>query len=191
MQEMYILVSNCPIICRLVKMTEKPVTEMRQLSIMYFYFKYSIPCARIFAPSEPLNTPASLQVTYSLPAELWYEVATWLSRPDLKTLLWVPHPLRRFACDLFFQDISLQLDVYDNVMLENNPDLIELEDWHSRRSLEIITRMIISPTFARRVRTLKIRMFCPIIGENVDPTKIITFERRKYNSFITTIFRVC
>jgi hypothetical protein len=95
-----------------------------------------------------------------LPAEMWREVATWLSRPDWRTLLHVPHPLRRFALDLFFQDIFLQFDVYDYHPGDVGPKfgVKELEAWHLKRSLDIMTRILRDGYFANRVRTLKVLM---------------------------------
>jgi hypothetical protein len=95
-----------------------------------------------------------------LPAEIWSEVANWLPRSDWRTLLYIPHALRKFAVDLFFRDILLQFDVYGyhpgDARL--NSDLEELEAWHSKRSLDIMTRILRDRGFANRVRTLNVRM---------------------------------
>jgi hypothetical protein len=97
---------------------------------------------------------------FQLPAEIWCEVASWLSRPDWRTLLYVPHPLRRFAFNLFFRDIFLQFDVYGYHPGDVGPDsgLGDLEAWHSKRTLDIITRILRDRAFANRVRTLKVLM---------------------------------
>jgi hypothetical protein len=95
-----------------------------------------------------------------LPAEMWCEIATCLSRPDWRTLLHVPHPLRRFALDFFFRDIFLQFDVYGYHPGDVGPKfgVKELEAWHSKRSLGIMTRILRDRSFANRVRTLKVLM---------------------------------
>ena len=102
------------------------------------------------------NTPNSMQ----LPPEIWCEVVSWLSRPHWKTLLCVSHPLRKFAANLLFRDLVLQFDVYGyhpgDARL--NSDLDELEAWHSKRSLDIMTRILLDRGFAHQVRTLKVLM---------------------------------
>jgi hypothetical protein len=123
-------------------------------------------------PLTPPNTPAAEPEMVTapagdfrsqLPAEIWREVASWLSRPDWKTLLLVPHPLRKFASDLFFRDIFLQFDVYRDVyrrgdFAQNNPSLEELEAWHAKRALDIMTRIMRDWRFASRVRSLRVHM---------------------------------
>src|ERR1700683_5192738 len=112
---------------------------------------------------------------FQLPAEIWREVASWLSRPDLRTLLLVPHPLRKFASDLFFRDIFLQFDVYayHRGDIQLYPGLEELEAWHSKRSLDIMTRILRDSRFASRVRSLRVHMCDHRQTGSVD---IINFE---------------
>ena len=116
---------------------------------------------------------------FQLPAEIWREVATWLSRPDWKTLLLVPHPLRKFASDLFFQDIFLQLDVYvyHRGDTQLNPGLEELEAWHSKRALDIMTRILRDWRFASRVRSLRVHMCDHRSSGSIE---IINFELSEY-----------
>jgi hypothetical protein len=84
---------------------------------------------------------------FRLPIEIWGEISRRLPRSDLKTLLLVPHPIREVASQMFWQDISLRFDVYAK------PDF---EIWHIERSFGIMTRILRDPSFACRVRTLKI-----------------------------------
>ncbi|KIM82412.1 hypothetical protein PILCRDRAFT_88514 [Piloderma croceum F 1598] len=84
---------------------------------------------------------------FRLPIEIWEEISRYLSRSDLKSLLLVPHPIREVASEMFWQDISLRLGVYAK------PDF---EIWHIERSFGIMTRILMDPPFACRVRTLKI-----------------------------------
>jgi hypothetical protein len=129
------------------------------------------------SPSAESNTvairPNPLQ--FQLPAEIWGEVANWLSRPDWKTLLRVPHPIRKFASDLFFRNIFLQFDVYNYRPVDNllNKHFGELEAWHSQRALEIMTRLMRDWRFAKRVRSLRIHM-CD--RRQSGPIDIINFE---------------
>ena len=111
-----------------------------------------------------------------LPAEIWREVTGWLTRPDWKTLLRVPHhPLRKFASDLFFRDIFLQFDVYSScpgdVQLSRGQD--ELQAWHSQRTLGIMTRILRDGRFASRVRSLRVHMCDHRLGGPID---VINFE---------------
>jgi hypothetical protein len=112
------------------------------------------------------------------PAEIWREVASWLSRPDWKTLLRVPHPLRKFASDLFFKDIFLQFDVYSYRPgdIQLNRRLEELQTWHSQRTLEIMTRILRDCRFASRVRSLRVHM-CDHRPNG--PIDVINFELSK------------
>lgn len=98
----------------------------------------------------------------------------WLSRPDWKTLLLVPHhPLRQFAYQLYFQDIFLHFDVYRRDPIKDDLYLEDLERWHSRRSLWMMAQMLKDTQFANCVRTLKIRMCDLTLG---GPTGVLGFE---------------
>jgi hypothetical protein len=140
--------------------------------------------AALSLPFTPLNSPQA-EVYFipsrcngyqvRLPAEIWREVTGWLSRPDWKTLLHVPHPLRKFASDLFFKDIFLQFDVDSScpgdVQLSRAQD--ELQAWHSQRTLGIMTRILRDGRFASRVRSLRVHMCDHRLGGPID---VIDFE---------------
>ena len=51
--------------------------------------------------------PSSLRLS----PEIWREIAIYLPRRDLKTLLHIPHVLSRIAFELVFQTLDLQLGV--------------------------------------------------------------------------------
>ncbi|CAL1698561.1 unnamed protein product [Somion occarium] len=86
--------------------------------------------------------------------EIWRQIALWLPRRDLKTLLLVPHVLSRIASQLLFRKIDLHFGS---------------DKWDSQRSADILTRIITDSAFANLVRTL--RIFVP--GRDVVP---MTFQ---------------
>lgn len=86
--------------------------------------------------------------------EIWRQIALWLPRRDLKTLLHIPHVLSRIASQLLFRKIDL---------------FFASDKWDSQRSADILTRIITDSAFANLVRTL--RIFVP--GRDVVP---MTFQ---------------
>jgi len=76
--------------------------------------------------------------------EIWRQIAWWLPRRDLKTLLSVPHVLSRIASQTLFRKIDLHFgsDRFD-----------------SQRSADMLTRVITDGAFASNIRTL--RVFVP------------------------------
>ncbi|KAK7684386.1 hypothetical protein QCA50_012333 [Cerrena zonata] len=86
--------------------------------------------------------------------EIWRQIALWLPRRDLKTLLLVPHVLSRIASQLLFRKIDLHFGS---------------DKWDSQRSADILTRIITDSAFANLIRTL--RIFVP--GRDVVP---MTFQ---------------
>ncbi|KAJ7826991.1 hypothetical protein B0H14DRAFT_3873846 [Mycena olivaceomarginata] len=68
--------------------------------------------------------------------EIWREIALWLPRRDLKTLLFVPNALSRVASQLLFRRLDLHLAAY------------------AQRTADILTRVIVDPSFGGFVRTL-------------------------------------
>lgn len=151
---------------------------IRQLLILYSYFTpklYSHPDS----PTIARHAQAPLRTKFQLPAELWREVAGWLSRPDWQTLLRVPHPLRQCGFELFFRDIYLHLDVYQSEQLEDHPQLKHLEIWQLQRTTEILRRITADSLFASRIRTLRISMRCGPIPDGVEHSEVLQFERCK------------
>ncbi|KAJ6595905.1 hypothetical protein DFH09DRAFT_1135934 [Mycena vulgaris] len=78
--------------------------------------------------------------------EIWREIALWLPRRDLKTLLFVPNALSRVASQLLFRKLDLHLSV--------PPDHDDAASAHAQRSADILTRVIVDPPFGSFVRTL-------------------------------------
>ncbi len=84
----------------------------------------------------------------------------FLPRRDLKTLLWVPHTLSKIASQLLFRKINLYFSGWsdedeDDSWHSHNLNK-EQESWHSQRSADILTRIILDPSFASLVKTLRI-----------------------------------
>jgi hypothetical protein len=96
--------------------------------------------------------------------EIWREIALFLPRRDLKSLLFVPHAISKVASQLLFRELDLH---FGELKYCNNDDD---EDWsshetyaraddaarHAQRSADILTRIIVDPAFAHCVRTLRI-----------------------------------
>ncbi|KAJ7100147.1 hypothetical protein B0H15DRAFT_818894 [Mycena belliarum] len=78
--------------------------------------------------------------------EIWREIALWLPRRDLKTLLFVPNSLSRVASQLLFRKLGLHLSL--------PPDHDDVAGVHAQRSADILTRVITDPPFGSFVRTL-------------------------------------
>ncbi|KAF5368659.1 hypothetical protein D9757_010211 [Collybiopsis confluens] len=101
--------------------------------------------------------------------EIWREIALFLPLKDLKTLLFVPNPLSRIACQLLFRRLDIHFSGFSEVPEE------EVDSWrttppaaastreqdsrHAQRTADILTRVITDPTFASVVRTLRIFSF--------------------------------
>jgi len=160
----------------------KPLfTTLGQLLVVsYFWRLQKVSLSLPFTPPSSPQADCSIASHHNpyqvgLPAEIWREVANWLTRPDWRMLLRVPHPLRKFASDLFFRDIFLQFDVYsscsDDVQLSRRQE--ELQAWHSQRTLGIMTRILRDWRFAGRVRSLRVHMCDHRLGGPID---VINFE---------------
>jgi hypothetical protein len=148
--------------------------------VSYFWRLQKVALSLPFTPKSPqmkICSAASHCNGYRvrLPAEIWREIANWLTRPDLKSLLHVPHPLRKFASDLVFRDIFLQFDVYSSCSgdVQLNRRQEELQAWHSQRTLGIMTRILRDWRFAGRVRSLRVHMCDHRSGGPID---VINFE---------------
>ncbi|KAF7325776.1 J domain-containing protein [Mycena kentingensis (nom. inval.)] len=82
--------------------------------------------------------------------EIWREIALWLPRTDLKTLLFVPNALSRVAGQLLFRRLDIHLSVPPDS--EDNPPF-------ARRTADILTRVIVDPAFGGFVRTLRVHSY--------------------------------
>lgn len=87
-------------------------------------------------PSKNSHQPHQ---TPSFSTEVWREIATFLPRRDLKTLLVLPHVLSRIASQLLFRKIDLHFDKE-----------------HAQQSADILTRIITDASFSSHVKTLRI-----------------------------------
>ncbi|RXW22553.1 hypothetical protein EST38_g3328 [Candolleomyces aberdarensis] len=118
--------------------------------------------------------------------EIWREVALFLPRRDLKTLLFVPHILSRVASQLLFRELDLHFTGdysgyggggesddesgggamssgavgYLGGGMRDREALMEErerdEGRHAQRTADVLTRLIVDQKFANAVRTLKI-----------------------------------
>ncbi|KAJ7512815.1 hypothetical protein B0H11DRAFT_1947511 [Mycena galericulata] len=79
--------------------------------------------------------------------EIWREIALWLPRRDLKMLLFVPNALSRVASQLLFRKLDLHLSVHPDHEDAASPTF-------AQRSADILTRIIVDPSFGSFVRTL-------------------------------------
>jgi hypothetical protein len=104
--------------------------------------------------------------------EIWREVARFLPRRDLKVLLFVPHTLSRVASQLLFCQLDLYFTVSPptgdrhhgrSVKKETESALRRDDDaWQAQRTADILSRIIVDPTFASVVKSL--RLFLPRSG---------------------------
>jgi hypothetical protein len=98
----------------------------------------------------------------------------------LRNLLYIAHPLRQVASELFFQHVFLHFVSKETTAV--NKELIE---WHSRRTIEIITRISRDDSFANRLRTLKVHA----LNKNYPRycSVEIDFQISKYHSDFTCL----
>ncbi|PPQ94275.1 hypothetical protein CVT25_004932 [Psilocybe cyanescens] len=98
-------------------------------------------------------------------AEIWREIALHLPRRDLKALLFIPHPLSRIASQLLFWELDLHFtgtdgddDHLETYAVDQRTILAQKDEdvRHAQRSADILTRIIVDPSFACAVRTLRI-----------------------------------
>ncbi|TFK61014.1 hypothetical protein BDN72DRAFT_485629 [Pluteus cervinus] len=102
--------------------------------------------------------------------EIWREIALFLPRQDLRSLLFVPHAVSRVASLILFRELDLHFcgpledDDEDGAAAEAAWDSSpsgrmaqrESDSRHAQRSADILTRIIVDPVFAIAVRTLRI-----------------------------------
>ncbi|KAJ8516510.1 hypothetical protein ONZ45_g6185 [Pleurotus djamor] len=112
-------------------------------------------------PSSLVSTPPPNCGKFS--AEIWREIVLFLPRRDLKTLLWVPHILSKIASQLLFCKINLYFSGWSDEDEDDtwqhphtNASSKEQDSWHSQRSADILTRIIVDSSFAGLVKTLRI-----------------------------------
>lgn len=103
--------------------------------------------------------PGPLGQAARLPNEIWAEVASRLPRADLKKLFLIPHPLREFASEIYFRDITLCFDTQrnlDDLTVDDDRKYAPLESWQKWRATGIMTCILRDPSFAKRVKTLTV-----------------------------------
>ncbi|KAG5641529.1 hypothetical protein DXG03_004820 [Asterophora parasitica] len=94
--------------------------------------------------------------------EIWREIALYLPRHDLKALLFIPHAISRVASQLLFQKLDLHFGGIDSeegrgdLWTHHSGDGRDEDARHAQRSADILTRIIVDPSFASAVRTLRI-----------------------------------
>ncbi|KAK7044761.1 J domain-containing protein [Favolaschia claudopus] len=86
--------------------------------------------------------------------EIWREIALWLPRRDLKTLLFVPNALSRVASQLLFRRLDLHLSVPPDHEDGGATPPPPLASSYAQRTADILTRVITDPSFGGFVRTL-------------------------------------
>ena len=88
--------------------------------------------------------------------EIWSEVASFLPRRDLRSLLLVPHVLSSIASRLLFRDVCLQFGTaqFDTGYSEG---AAEIDKWHAQRSADILIRLVSDTEYAGLVRSLSVR----------------------------------
>jgi hypothetical protein len=98
------------------------------------------------------NCHAQMQ---SISNEIWREIASFLSRRDLRSLIFVPHPLSSIARQLLFRDISVVFGA-DDLVHKDRDDAVKKEKRHARLSAEILSQLIADPACASQVKTFKV-----------------------------------
>ena len=102
-----------------------------------------------------------------LSPEVWRRIAEFLPRRDLKTLLHIPHVLSRIAFERVFQRIDLDLGacilagekvLWKNGDFYDDPDRpgLRLEKKLAQRTADIVARIVLDPSFAKLVKTVRI-----------------------------------
>jgi hypothetical protein len=88
--------------------------------------------------------------------EIWSEIASFLPRRDLRSLLLVPHVLSSIASRLLFRDVCLQFGTahFDTGYSEG---AVEIDKWHAQRSADILIRLVSDAEYAGLVRSLSVR----------------------------------
>ena len=112
--------------------------------------------------------------------EVWREIAKFLPRRDLKTLLLLPHVLSRIASQLLFRRIDLHFGTLSGrclfIVVYRPTTALWTDKEHAQQSADILTRIITDSSFASHVKTL--RIFVP--GRDTFP---MTFQTGKHMHF--------
>ncbi|KAI0310084.1 hypothetical protein OF83DRAFT_1156413 [Amylostereum chailletii] len=87
--------------------------------------------------------------------EIWREVASYLAKRDLRSLLLVPHVLSSIASQFLFRRVHLHFCTASPRSQENS-DLNKIDEWHARRSAEILSHLVSDLTYAGCVESLVI-----------------------------------
>ena len=109
-------------------------------------------------PNRKFNTKCHTQIQ-SLSNEIWREIASFLSRRDLRNLIFVPHPLSSIARQLLFREISVAFSTGEQDSEdgdEDKGDKEEMQNRQARLSAEILSQLIADPACASQVRTLRV-----------------------------------
>ncbi|KAF8909958.1 hypothetical protein CPB85DRAFT_1221723 [Mucidula mucida] len=103
--------------------------------------------------------PTVLSRSHKFSPEVWREIALFLPRRDLQTLLFVPHVLSRVASQLLFRELHLHFSSSDpeDGIAEGGSE----KERDVRRSADILTRVITDNSFACVVKTLRIYALKP------------------------------
>ncbi|KAF7319017.1 J domain-containing protein [Mycena chlorophos] len=102
----------------------------------------SVSVEKLLAPILPTKKP-------DFSPEIWREIALFLPRKDLKTLLFVPNMLSRVASQLLFRKLDLHLSIPPD---HEEGALLT----YARRTADILSRVIVDPAFGGFVRTLRV-----------------------------------
>ncbi|TFY81205.1 hypothetical protein EWM64_g2806 [Hericium alpestre] len=98
--------------------------------------------------------------------EIWREIASYLPRQDLRTLLFIPNELSSVAGQLLFYRLHLQFGTAKGYGdMEDKNEAEEIDRWHARRSADILTHLLSNSVYATAVRTLVIS--APVKNEMV------------------------
>ncbi|KAH9957833.1 hypothetical protein BC827DRAFT_1101361, partial [Russula dissimulans] len=89
--------------------------------------------------------------------EIWSEIASFLPRQDLRSLLLVPHVLSSIASRLLFRDICLQFGTAQSDDGKSTASE-EIDKWHGRRSADILIRLVSDTEYAGLVKSLSVRV---------------------------------
>ncbi|KAF9265919.1 hypothetical protein L218DRAFT_1075455 [Marasmius fiardii PR-910] len=113
----------------------------------------SVNVEKLLSP-QPLNLPRS-----RFSPEIWREIASFLPRKDLKTLLLVPNPVSHVASQLLFRQLDLHFSGLPPEYPEEENEWSLDKDRHSQRSADILARIITDNSFASGIRTLRVYSF--------------------------------
>lgn len=110
--------------------------------------------------------------------EVWREIALFLPKRDLKSLLLVPNALSRIASQLLFREIDLHLTPAmepggaEGRVRPTQGGSVEqdIDTWHYQRSADILTRILVDSHFAGQVRSLS------IFAVSYDVTQLLAFQ---------------